>query len=401
LEAVPIEHFHSCDLNVSCVPLGDPPRLSRSDEMRAQDLDIAVVEDLAGLKALKREWEALYKRLEEPNPFLSYEWTLACWDIRRRSADLYVATARRGGLLVAVAPLCIERRSGFRILRFIADERSDYLGFLTARDIEQILLDEILQNAKAWDLLLLQRLTDSYTILHRVALPVTVRAHRTCWTSAPYCIGDGDWETFHKSGPSWLREMRKRSRRFVRDGCTASCFTGSAALAWLDTVASIEERSWKGRQRTARLQEGGGQELLKKAFEGLGTRGEIQLWLAFVDDQAVAFQVDFVLPHRLWHYQCAYDENFRRSRAGSVLTYFSMESAWKRGIKEFDYLSGEEPYKLERTNALRPIDHLALHRQNLRGWLAYALLIAPRWHLRNVALLRLAYESLRSLRKPT
>ena len=148
-----------------------------------------------------------------------------------------------------------------------------------------------------------------------------------------------------------------------------------------------------------RLQEGEGRELLERAFETLGTRGEMELRLAFVDDRAVAFQIDFVMSDRIWHYQCAYDERFRHTRAGSILTYEALREAWERGVREFDYLSGEEPYKLERTNASRTIHHLAAHRRSARGWLAYGLLVAPQWQLRNVPAVRMAYKAAQALKR--
>ena len=66
-------------------------------------------------------------------------------------------------------------------------------------------------------------------------------------------------------------------------------FTGSDAIERLDEVADIEAHSWKGREQSMRLQAGHGRELLERAFETLGMSGEMELWLAFVEDRPVAF----------------------------------------------------------------------------------------------------------------
>jgi CelD/BcsL family acetyltransferase involved in cellulose biosynthesis len=355
-----------------------------------------------GLAALQSEWKDLYLRSAPRNPFLSHAWTDACWQAQNADAELFLAALRDSGRLVAVAPLCVQKRAGFRLLRFIADDRSDYLGFLCESGIaglEQQLLDHVLATSREWDLALLRDLTDSYTRLHTVALPAAFRSHRIEWIRAPYCKAEGDWDSFHKSGPSWFREMRKRSRRFSRDGHRAECFKGLEAVKHLDDVAEIEAHSWKRREQSMRLQVGEGREILQRAFETLGTRGEMELWLAFVEDRPVAFQIDFVMDDRVWHYQCAYDERYRHTRAGSILTYKALEEAWQRGVREFDYLSGEEGYKLERTNGSRTIHHLAAHRRTPRGWLAYGLLVAPRWRLRHVPAVRAAYKAAQSLRR--
>lgn len=363
---------------------------------------LQIIRTSEGLELLGPEWKELYLRSKPRNPFLSHAWTHACWLAQQRPSEPFILTLRDAGKLIAIAPLCIENRLGLRVLRFIGDDRSDYLGFLCAPEVdglEQSMLDRLLALGGEWDIALLRQLTDSYTGLHQSPLPPGVRSQLTEWIRAPHCKAEGDWESFHKSGPSWLREMRKRSRRFSRDGHKAECFRGQKAIARLGEVSRIEAHSWKGREQSTRLQPGPGRELLERAFEILGSRGEMELWLAFVDEQAVAFQIDFVMDDRVWHYQCAYDERFGHTRAGSILTYQALQSAWERGVREFDYLSGEEPYKLERTNASRSIYHLAAHRRTARGWLAYGLLVAPRWRLRRVRALRAMHKAAGSLKR--
>lgn len=365
-------------------------------------ITVKALRTICEVAALEQDWNTLHAESAQRNPFQSYDWTLACWTANKRSAELFVVTATAAGRLVGIAPMCIERRSGFRILRFIADDRSDYLGFLARSDepeIEQAILEQLTRFEHEWDLVLLRQLADTYTSLHAGSLPASLGWHRTRWTRSPYCAWDGDWKSFEREGPPWFREMRKRSRRFYRDGHRTERFTGADAVSRLAIVSEIEAKSWKGRLGTARLQGGPGGELLRRAFETLGSRGEMQLWLAYVGERAAAFQLDFVLRDRLWHYQCAYDEDFGRTRAGSVLAYASLEYAWQQGIREFDYLAGEEPYKLARTTGSRAIHYLAGHRRTAKGWLAYALLLAPRWRLRQVRILRHVYEQLKTAKQ--
>lgn len=364
-----------------------------------QPVTFAIARSTDEMAELRHEWNELYLSSELANPFLSYDWTLACHDTAEQQLSIFVATLRIDGRLVAVAPLCISRRRGFRILRFIADERSDYLGFLCApepAELEQLLLRRLLEFQGEWDIALLRPLAPPYSGLQRsIRLPGYVSC-LTRWTSAPFGTWEGDWKALQQNGPSWLREMPKRRRRFLRDGYTACSYRGADAAARLDLVSQIEERSWKGRLGTARFQAGLGRALLARALQSLGGRGELQLWIAYSGEQAIAFQLDFVLPDRLWHYQGAYDEAFASSRAGSVLAYLALESAWESGIRTFDYLAGEEPYKLDRTNASRPIYYLAIYPATAAGRLAFLALFAARWRLRKVAALRRFYDALRA-----
>ena len=378
------------------------PEVSRGSEClspRVAD-ELEIVASTERLLALRPEWEALYQQSDPRNAFTSHAWTVACWMEQQGRSQLFVATLREDGRLVAVAPLCIEGRAGFRILRFIADNRSDYLGFLCVAnrpDLENALTDALCSKRGDWDIAVLRQLTEAYSSLHAIH-PPGFAVHDVEWTTAPYCASDGDWETLHLEGPTWLKRTRKRLRRFLNDGWKIEKFTGQEAAARLDQVSRIEAKSWKGRDGATRLQPGAGQDLLRHAFSN-DADAQMELWLASIDGKPVAFQIDFLLPGRLWIYQQAYDEDYRRTSAGSFMGYLSVQSAWRDGVREYDYLSGEEPYKLERTNASRAIHYFALHRRTLRGWLAYGLLFAPRWRLRKVPTFRALYATGQGLKR--
>ena len=343
------------------------------------------------------DWQRLHGASGTLNPFLGFAWTRACFETSAGKLEPFILTLRRHGRLVGLAPLCIERRAGVRVVHLIADQRSDYLGFISAAGepgVEEALLDALATVSREWDVAVLRQLADPFTPLHNLAAAGLV-LHRTRWTTSAFCRWQGDWESLHDSGPPWLREMRKRRRRFARDGGEARRFTGAAAIEQLDIVARIERDSWKGRARVTRLQPGGGQELLRRAFAYMP---EAELWLAFIAGRPVAFQVAFVAGDRLWLHQASYDERFGKTRAGSVATYSAIEEAWRNGIREYDYLAGDEPYKLQRTSELRAIHYIAAHPRTARGWLSWALLVAPRWKLRNVPAFRHAYDFIKRSR---
>lgn len=367
----------------------------------ASEFEIEIVRTLGGLEALQPEWSALYQTLSQKNAFLSYAWTRACLDFQTPAPEPFVLALRRSGKLIGLAPLCIEKRLGFRILRFIADDRSDYLGFLRDPDdqtIAPLLMAALARHAAHWDLMILRRLAEPFTLLHKIPRPTSSYWHRAEWTTSAFCRCDGDFDALHASGPSWIREMPRRRRKFIRDGGAALHFSGADAVDRLDIVARVEAASWKGSEGQTRLQPGHGQDILRRAFVQLGD--QIQLWLAFMDGEPVAYQIDFLCGDRIWLYQCGYDERYRKARAGSVLAYVATEHAWVRGVREYDYLTGDEPYKLERTSELRTLYHLAGHQRTARGWLAYSLLVLPRWKLRKVPALRSIRDRVAGLRMP-
>jgi CelD/BcsL family acetyltransferase involved in cellulose biosynthesis len=353
---------------------------------------LGIVRSLDQLADLRVEWDQLCAEAAPRNPFLSAAWTFACLETTARGTKPFVVTVREQGRLIALAPLAIEHRSGFRVLRFIAEGRADYLGFLCARDrphAERDLLGALVNCSGEWDLVVLKQLRSDHWDIGRVRMPTGFEFRSLDAARAPYTAADVDWDPLHDAGPTWLKRTRKRLPRFLRDGWQLERFTGAEAAARLDEVAMIEARSWKAAENVMRLQPGDGQELFRRAF---ATVGEMQLWLASLDGRAAAYEIDFALPEQLWIYQLGYDRQFQRASVGSFLSYVAIEHAWRAGAREYDYMSGDEPYKEERTTASRAIRHLAFYRRSLRGRTAYLLLLAPRWRLRNVAIARAAYR---------
>ena len=348
-----------------------------------------------GLQALEAEWAQLHARNTPRNPFLSYEWTAACRQHHCPQSELYVLAARESGQLVGLAPLRRDRSLGFHVLRFIGDGRSDYLGFLhEARhpDVPSALLDHLEERRGEWNLAVFRQLAEPYSTLAETLLPRHLRSEEVEGTVAPHLAFSGEWDALLASGPGWLKRMAKASRKWVKDGGSVVRVPGEEAAHYVEQIAAIEAYSWKGAEGVARFQPGSGQELLRQALATLAPRGEMELWLAWKDDQPVAFEINFLAPGRIWLYQGAYRTEFRKYSPGGVLDFLSIERAWKDGAREYDFMSGDEPYKAERTVAERPIRYRALHPADVRGYLAYGLLLAPRWRLKGYPAARAAHQ---------
>jgi CelD/BcsL family acetyltransferase involved in cellulose biosynthesis len=359
------------------------PRAPVAAAAATAGLALDLIRTDAALEALVPTWRQLYEESSPRNPFLSPEWSLACRAHLCPDARLLTIAARKGERLVGVAPLRVDHRGGMRILRFMGKGLSPYCGFLAAPDcpeVEGALLEGLARHGSEWDLFLLYQLADAYTAVHRSPLPDGLSGHvgPSPWKGASYLRYDGDWNALCAAGPGWLKSVQKRVRRFERDGGAAERYLGTEAAARMDEVARVEARAWQGQRGWTRCPEDREQVmgLLRAALGPLGERGEMELWIARVQGEPVAYAINFLLPDRLWLYRGAYDLQWARLGAGSVLEFLSIRHAWQAGVREYDYMSGDEPYKGERTNAVRPLSQLVLHPRTLRGCLAYRALAA-------------------------
>lgn len=350
--------------------------------------EIEIVRTEEGLYGLEGDWRRLYEESRPRNPFLSFDWAVACWDNDCPGAAPFLVTARRNGRLAGLAPLRLEGKAGFRVLRFLTAGWSEYVGFLLSPDdqgVERALLDGLAGMTGEWDILLLRRLNESYTGLHCAPAPPALRSGTAPGDISPYLSLQGDFERLLRDGPPQLRHSRRPARRWEREGGTIERLSGRELGSYVDELMAVEARSWKSREGVLWLGTGQGREVFRQALASLGVRREMELWLARLEGRLAAFQINFVTPDRVWYYYGAYDPEFRRYYPGGVLHLRAIEHAWRSGIREYDFLAGDEPYKLQWTNGVRQLDLLALYPRTPRGFLAFAALAGPKWWLKELA----------------
>ena len=81
-------------------------------------------------------------------------------------------------------------------------------------------------------------------------------------------------------------------------------------------------------------------------LDDLGPRGWLYVALLERGDAPVAFQFGFRCGNKLWDYSKAYDRSYSRCAPGTALVHAMLDYGFSRGYDEYDFLRGEEPYKM-------------------------------------------------------
>src|SRR6266436_2111820 len=253
----------------------------QSEDFRHRaDFEIDLIQTESDFRALQAEWTQLYEEAVPRNPFLSYEWTMACSMHPIRNSSPFILTARWKGRLAGVAPLRLERRILSRVLCFIGDERCDYLGFLQAPDHPRVtlaLLDHLKELRAHWDVAILRNLSDTYTDLNANTIPGGLGSAEIEGSVSSHLSFYGNWEEMLTSGPSQLRHTRRWERKFELHGGTIERVVGHKVVDFAERISEIEALSWKSRLGATRFQSGHGRQLLRQVLGNFGQRGEIEI----------------------------------------------------------------------------------------------------------------------------
>jgi hypothetical protein len=101
-----------------------------------------------------------------------------------------------------------------------------------------------------------------------------------------------------------------------------------------------------------------------------------------VGEQPVAYELGFRMDDKLWSYDGAYDSAWAEGSPGMLLTAAIIEDGCASGLREYDFMRGDEAYKLLWTSACRDEMEYVLDSGKPRGSLARQLAFQARWRLR-------------------
>jgi CelD/BcsL family acetyltransferase involved in cellulose biosynthesis len=327
-------------------------------------MNIELIREAAAFDSLRDEWNDLHARSQTRVPFLRAEYQQAWWRGRGGGewpqAKLLLAGGRdQAGKLIGIAPLFAGRnRDGRRALLLIGCiEISDYLDLVVARQHTSAFCAALLERLEApdvpeWEVLDLYNLPAASPT--RVAL---AQAASACGWSAseqllepvPVIHLPEGWD--HYLATMVEKKERQEIRRKVRraegghDQVAWRLVNGqngedisAAAEAFMQLMALNPE---KARFLTPAMR--------SQFFDIVrASAGAGWLLIAFleVNGEKAAGYLAFDFGNRLWVYNSALDPRFNALSPGWVLLAYLLRWAIEQRRAAFDFLRGDEDYKL-------------------------------------------------------
>jgi CelD/BcsL family acetyltransferase involved in cellulose biosynthesis len=281
--------------------------------------------------------------------------------------------ARRGGTLVALAPLCTRRVAGVRVREFLGSEESDLATLLVAPG-EAALAPALARAAlegDGWDLLSAWCVADGSATAQalRDALAAAGVRHEV----APLTVNPvldlraEKWDA--GASRSMLKDLARQRRVLERQAKLEVRFPSDAAEieAALADLRAFHAVRWANRGELSRLR-------LPDywAWVSAITRtAHAEGWLYFprlvLGERLLATGLYFLHGRRLFYWMGAHDAEFARHSPNGLLTLEVIERLRVAGLADvLDFGRGDESYKLRWTGHAYPLLHLTACR-GVRG----------------------------------
>ncbi len=321
-----------------------------------------------GLSSLAEDWNRLSETAELPNVFMTFDW-FRIWNQHITQEDrggrrrLNVLVLKKDGAVAGISPLIYREASRFglvvRKLEFVG-RQADYNDLVVGDDPEgqtEAVVDFLARTHDEWGLIDLRDLRETGNTLPLIEGALR-RGGLICRVlpeeeRCPFLVIDSPWSTmvsrFSPSSRHVFRNQQSRLDRMSAEGLRVRIIENPLdEPGLLEKLISLESQKHVHGELSqpfiAKYPE-----VFRSLFEALGPRGWLYVALMELGERPLAWRLGFRCGKKLWGFLTAYDHTFSRLSSGTMLVPALIDYGFSHGYNEYDFLRGEESYKMRWT----------------------------------------------------
>jgi len=362
-------------VNGGCVFMGDMNRAGfvavvdraaetlESNVAAVSRLRVRPVDRWEGVEELRPAWDDLLAHSPSQTIFLTWEWLKTWWDAYGASRDLRLLTCwDEAGTLMGIAPLCRSRCRAWRAVpihsfRFIGDGSggSDNLDFIIRAGHEtatlKALIDWLCREKSDWDILELNTVPSESGLSKLFLEELSVRGwtHRRQEAAHLVIPLPNRWDDYVASLTAQMRaSVRQKIRRLEKNYRVGlrKCETPEELPQCLQQLFDFHADRWSLRGDSGSLHPPEKRRFYQEMALRFLERGWLAFWMLDLDGQPVAAEFGFRYAGTHFFLQSGFDPNYLSHSVGVVLKALILRELIQDGIRWYDFLGGDEPYKM-------------------------------------------------------
>lgn len=313
-------------------------------------ISLEILDSFEKMKRFFEEWDTFWKNNKYRHPFNSPGWLLPWWEHFKNGEPL-ILVIRKDGVLIACIPLYIFiSEENERQLKLIGTGNSDYLDILLAEGYEieagqvmNIFLEEIRQ---LYDICELHGQRENSMFLNGFADNSEFLKEVYSSVSSPVLVLPDNFEDY-KWGISV--RLKKNTQRAIKKLQSMDYQLEKADEKtfplFFQALIKLHQQEWLSKGDKGVLSDNKVQEFLEEAAKKLLENNLVNIYALKSGNDFAAVNLIFETGNAAWYYIGGFEPKLNKYSPGSVLLWFIIEDCIKRGIRNFDFLSGAENYK--------------------------------------------------------
>jgi len=321
-------------------------------------LKLIVVRDLY---SLKDKWNVLLNKSLENNIFMTWEWIITWWKHFGKGREPLILVVRENNKILAIAPLMVSRYKipffgNLRKIEFIGTPDSDYHDFIILKKERKCLkyfLNFLKTNIEIWDWIDLKEIpkTSVSTKVLSSEIIKDLKINKRICNICPYVkipdSTEGLMKNLSKNMRGSLRRCIKKLTKKYNINFEKYSKIGSIQKA-MKTFIALNKKRWKQKNTVGIYDKQMGKKFvdfhidISKIF---AKKGWLGLYFLTANGVPISAQFTFEYRKKMYYYLAGFDPDYSSYSVGNIITKFLLEECQRKGLKEYDMLRGNEPYK--------------------------------------------------------
>ena len=349
------------------------------------EIRVETISDYQAFLDLEPVWNEVAAAAGLDHPFLEHAWVRTWWECFGAGSTLQILVLKAGDQTVAIAPLILTpiRMWGIKVRRlgFFYNAHVPRADFLIAQRPEEAYraIWNHLSRSRNWDLLQLCQLPEGSATLEAIpGLAAPDHCQIVTWLSgaSPYLPLRASWGQYLDSLPGKHRSnLRNRFKRLNGIGpVEVELITSGEKLTdALEAGLQLEAAAWKGEARTAISCDPDVSKFYSTLARRAAERGWMRLDFLRAGPQRVAFDYSLSYKNRIHLLKLGYDPAYAPYSPSNLLLFMVLQSAFERGVREYDFLGESADWKVQWTKHSRPHYWLFVFSSSFKGRLLHLI----------------------------
>jgi CelD/BcsL family acetyltransferase involved in cellulose biosynthesis len=306
-------------------------------------MEIRIFQDIDDAE-LVRSWRRLQKEYNY-FPQSHYDWCAPWWRILRGKRQLYIVAVKDDEQkIVGIAPCCIERTSGFALLRSFPIHFGDFFTFIldksgSYRKIAEAIITH-LQTFKHWHAVKLDQVNSKDPLYSYLLESGFLNKKMTDIFIADFA-GKPINEFMRTLSKNSRKGIMKKVRRIQRD-YPVEFIEVSDYTIYLDYFSDLKEVFFR-RRGTQKAENK--YQCRNIAISSLFDEDQMRLYLLKVNGNLIGYKLGFKHDSCFYSWQVAHDPHYSKYSPGHIITYLIISNSDSSGISRINFMGGGHDYE--------------------------------------------------------
>jgi len=242
------------------------------------------------------------------------------------------------------------------------------------KEIINLIFKHLEKKSKEWDILNLAPLINDAGLWSKYSIAAINGSYKIKTSSSfvsPYIVLPESWEIYLKTRSSNFRHnLRRRFRRLEQKFKVEfqKCLDSSELDETLDRFIKLHRKRWGKREdKTGSLSTHQSIKYLKDVNRLFFNRDWLRFFYLKINNQLVSYLYCFKYNEKIYAYMIAYDTKWNSESVGTMLYAYIIKDSIAKGIKEFDFLGGDEAFKYNFTDLKRVNIKILVMKKNIKS----------------------------------